>query len=222
MIKIEIIFDDVTSHKKAMFRIPQSYFLRYIETTYEPIYLELYIDPKKEIFDETHLNTIFETINKNKNSTELIITNCEHLYVGAINFNNFIQKFRVPLNITTIELPIIYYDEYDKLRIILQPHIVNLKLHSVNDLFNIDYSENTDLQTIKIVSAHNQDLIKHMSKINDQTIKKYRGDNSNCFAHLYNLKQICFLDCKDCKNNIIQVMKYDKLPHDCKVVFLDD
>ncbi len=157
-----------------MFRLSNSSFLRYIETTFEPIHVEIYTDPADPIFFTDHLKEFFSALNKNKNSTELIISD-KIRCIDSSSLINFIKSVKIPSNITTIELPKINYDTHTgtMLKLHLQPHIVNLKLNSLTDLFNIDYSENNNLRTITAVfNIHC-----------DKTFAKIRNINDICFAH---------------------------------------
>ncbi len=194
-----------------MFEISQ---FSFIETTSGPIHLDIRYKDNAG-FNKQYLNEFFRAINRNKKSTELIISN-EHT---GITFDIFMEKFKIPSNITTIELPLMRVDISRKIK--LQPHVINLTLSCINNFFGIDYSKGANLKIIEIIFNYDDCEYIDRTYVNGNLINLFRNNSVN-LTHLYQLEQIGFSKYEKCKNIINTIMESVKLPYGCKVVFLDD
>ncbi len=193
-----------------MLHLPMTHFLKHVETTSEPVNAKITnpISLSRLFPCGREMKKFFDSLNKNKKSTGLIITN--EIDNPFVNLDNFMKYFEVPQNIINIELPQMFLTT----KIKLQPHIVNLELECVSMIDMIDFSENISLQSI-------------ISDVSIVFIENYYGngdpDEKLCIdiSHLYQLEQICFIDCDKCKNSIDRIIAKIKLPYGCRIVYLD-
>ncbi len=206
-----------------MFCLTTNYMLEYIETTSKPVEIELLNPNRDDSFDKNYMKKFFNSLNKNKNSTKLIMTSGLYGKSKNIRYDNFIKFFKVPVNIISIEIPEIIMDMSDKIK--LQSHIVNLKLGCINMIFNMDFSQNIDLQTIVIVFNYLNN-IGFVEKVYDEENEESEfdrfHDNPIDISHLYQLKQFGFLKYEKCEDIIGKLMKNIKLPYGCKIIFIDE
>ncbi len=98
----------------------------------------------------------FDTLNENENEN-IVELNVRGVFGGNIyDISKFVEKFRLPSNITKLRLPYLGKNIDNCLRQItdklkLPTNIEKLCLQRLNDIESIDFSENTRLRSIKIM-----------------------------------------------------------------------
>ncbi len=161
-----------------------------------------------------NLQKINVALNKNTDSSELSL---DFELCNSSCITAFYNKLKIPSNIKSIELPLLETKYPNK--IILSSSITELKLENVADIFKIDFSKNTELQTIVITESNISDItdveydeyakdiidLLHMSEFQKIRIELYSGIDLDK-RHEY-------------EKNVDKALNNVKLPFGCDLLF---
>ncbi len=151
---------------------------------------------------------IIDILSKNRNATKLWIRGTYGSYDNTIN--KFMEKIRLPTNITALRLPYLKKMTY---KYKLPPNIEKLTLYRMDHLDKLDFTENTKLKYLKILEPKRAKT--YSFNIPKNVIKLYVGSGEFCniFSSEYcdtfngfvlpsNIR-ILKLDCQEHINKII-------------------
>ncbi len=179
-----------------------------------------------------------DALDKNKNSSELVINldTWDSCYASV-----FFSAIHIPYTIKTLKLSRVYSMCSEKFKL---PHgVTKLKLNNISDLFGIDFSENSELQIVKIkidpvkysyrrierntsLSDFDKSQEKHFSDYNlDYHNNGYTARNIN-LSHMYKLYEICFtgvnmdrMERDNFEKTIDKIAENTELPYGCGITF---
>ncbi len=140
----------------------------------------------------------FDALNKNKNVSELCI---DSRHISNDNdVNRFMENFKLPSNITKLSLPPL---ERISNKVELTSNIEKLSLQRQKDVGNIDFTKNTKLKYIKIMTEISVDTTEF--NIPKHVVKFYNG--GYIMYKCFKLPQQ------------IQILKLENMTHIFNVVF---
>ncbi len=112
----------------------------------------------------------FNALNRNNKLVEFDVYGL-YSNSGDYNIGKFMEKIRLPSNITKLGLPV--FDNMNN-KFVLPSHIEKLSLQSMTNITSIYFTENTKLKYIKF--THGYDVDEFENNIPKSVVKLYIGD----------------------------------------------
>ncbi len=103
--------------------------------------------------DKTDYKLFFDMLNKNTRVIELVIDGFNNSYKTRYNFDisGFVENFRLPSNITKLNLPCL--NNIKEKSLVIPPNIEKLTLERLCDIEGINFAESTKLKYVRILEG---------------------------------------------------------------------
>ncbi len=202
-----------------MFSFRHNEFIKYVAETSDPLYIDVECNPENDAEyhnDIYRISVLCKALSVNTKSKKFVLSPASDQYT---DMHMVLNNLKIPENITTFGFPRMIGRLPEKF--VLPSSIQELCIDKIDDLFDIDFSNTSNLQRIDVEyydvvydGYYGSKLVGVSDRHNHEHVD---------LLHQYELYQVCFEGyCAKHKDIILHIMKNIKLPYSCQIIFNDE